>query len=873
MWSDLIHRVRAVLRRNKVEKEIEQEFQFHLQHQIEKHLKAGMTVQEASMRARVEFGGLDQVKERYRDALGTRWFEDFLRDCRHGVRLLLRTPLFTSVAILSLALGIGANSAIFSLIDRVMLRTLPVKEPERLVEVGAGGLSHPLFEELKGNLTSFTGLFGRNIRPLGSPEIILDGQLEPVTFELVSGSYFSVLGVNAALGQTFTEDADRGRGGNPVAVISYRYWQRRFASDPAVIGRTFRRLNTVFTIIGVTPREFYGAVAGQEPDITVPLTMDAEVRGGQSCLGQFGCWWIAVMGRLKPDRTAEQARAELVAIRGPNISDGKVWLSQLWTVEPASNGFGTLRRRFRDPLTILMGTVALVLLLACANLANLLLARSAVRRREIAVRLAIGARRGRVIRQLLAESLLLALAGGTLGVVLAYGMADRLVVMMSNGGRRLLLDATPDTRILLFAAATSLAACFLFGLAPALQATNRQSFLPALAEIRANRWRMGKGLIVVQMAISFLLLFGAGLFGRTLFNIYSVDTGFDSRGVVLFSTNTATLGYDNERVQAIHGRIISELRALPGIEAATVSKYPPVITGSWRQQLLIDGNPVKGVPNLNSVAADFFKTYRTKIVSGREFDEGDTAMSKRVAVVNEAFAHEYLQDRPPIGRRLSLTVERNSSYEVVGMVKDVKAQSLRNQSPSAVYFLEAQVPPGDSHTFALRTTVGTAGLAPAINAALTRVDGSLRMQDLRTLDEHIARSLLQERMLATLGVAFAGLALLIGAVGIYGVMAYQVARRQREIGIRMALGANASSMVRMILLETVRLTLFGCAIGAAGGFALSRIAEGIVFEIRPNDPVTFGAAITMLLLTALAAAYVPGRIAAHTKPIEALRAD
>jgi predicted permease len=451
-------------------------------------------------------------------------------------------------------------------------------------------------------------------------------------------------------------------------------------------------------------------------------------------------------------------------------------------------------------------------------------------------------------------------------------MAERLVTMMSNGGRSLLLDAVPDARVLLFAAAISLAACLLFGMAPALLAS-RQSFIPALAEIRASRWRMGKVLIVVQMAISVLLLIGGGLFGRTLINIYSVDLGLNTRGVVLFSTNSATLGYGTERVQAIHERLQAELRTLPGVEAATLSKYPPVNAGSWRQSLLIDGSPIEGAPNLNSVAADFFKTYGTQLVLGREFDQGDTAISKRVVVVNQAFAHQFLHDRSPIGQRLALTIERDSPYEIVGMVKNVKAESMRGESPPAVYFLAAQVPPGDSHTFALKTAVGMAGLTPAINAAFARVDGSLRVQDLRTMDEHIARSLLQERMLAVLGAAFGGLALLIGAVGIYGVMSYQVARRQREMGIRIALGADEASLVRMILLQTTRLTLLGCAIGALGGLALTSVAQGILFQITPNDPVTFAAAIGALLLMASAAAYVPSRIAARRNPVETLRAD
>jgi predicted permease len=860
--------------RTRVERDLDREIDYHIDRQVQDLMARGVDPAEAARRARLAFGGREQIKEAARDVRGTRWLEDFFRDCRYGLRLLLRTPAFTAVAVISLALGIGANTAIFSLMDRLMFRAMPVREPDRLVEVGPGGLSHPLYEELRERLTTVEGLIGRSARTLDGLEIGIGGGTELATFDLVTGSYFRLLGVNAVAGRTFSDDVDRVPGAAPVAVISDRFWKRRFASDPAVIGTTFRRLDTVFTIIGVTPPGFTGTVAGQDPDITVPLTMDAEVRGAPSCVGQYGCWWIVVMARLKPSFTPEQLLAELVAIRGWQISDAKVSLGpgSIWRVEDGGNGFGPLRRRYREPLWILMGMVGLVLLLACGNLANLVLARSAVRQPELMLRLAIGAGRGRIVRQLVTEGLMLALAGGLLGIGVAYSMSEWLVATMSGGGRRLLLSAAPDLRVLLFAVAASVIAALLFSIGPALYAS-RQRLAPAIADRRASRMRIGRGLIVGQVAVSVLLLVGSGLFGRTLANIYSVDAGFDARDVLLLSTNASTLGYADERVQDLQAAVVSELRALPGIRFATLAKSVPATAGSWRQPLMLDGTRLEASPYLNTVGADFFSAFGIPVVLGREFTARDTARSRAVAVVNEAFARAALGDRHAIGRRIAFMAELNRQYEVVGVVKDVKGQSLKGESPPFVYFAATQVPPGDAHTFAVRTELEPAALAPAIRESLARVDPGLRPRDLRSMNDEVARSLVRERILAALAGFFAGLAMLLCAIGIYGVLAYQVSTRRREIGIRMALGADAEGVARGIVGQAARLTLAGCAIGAAGSLVLTRVVEGFLFEVRRNDPVTLIATIGSLTFVALASAWLPGRSAARTNPVETLRAQ
>jgi predicted permease len=860
--------------------DLDAELRDHLEQEIESGIRAGLSPDEARRSAQRLFGPVALVKEECREARGTRWLQDFLQDGRYGLRVLRKSPVFTAVAILSLALGIGAGTAIFSLMDRVMFRMLPVREPRQLVQIsrfhppyeGPSHVSYPLFQEFGKDLTSLQGLLAHH--DIGVRDITIGGNTEPVHIELVSGSYYPLLGVRAAIGRVFGEEVDHAPGANPVAVISHRYWERRFASDPAVIGKSFRRLDTVFTIVGVTPTEFFGTLVGQEPDITIPLTMDAQVRGGKSWLNEPDYNWLSLLGRLKPGVGMNQATAEVKrlfasivaadAVHADSDRDRRARLTEYVELQPGGNGFDDLRRQFAQPLVILMGTVALVLLLACANLANLLLGKAAARQREIAVRLAMGAGRGRVIRQLLTEGLLLALAGGTLGVLLAYVLDEALVSMMSNGGPRMLLDVRPDARVLLFAVALSFTACVLFSLVPAVQAVRP----PA----RATRWRLGKGLIVTQLAVSVLLLIVAGLFGRTLMNIYALDPGFDRHDVVLFSTNARRLGYSREKIQEIQTRVPRELAALPWVQSASMSMFPPISGGGWDGTFLLPGGD--GVAHINSVAADFFKTFNTPVLLGREFNQRDTADSPRVVVVNEAFARAHFVDRSPIGRWVAIRSEPNTHYEIVGVVKDAKYESLRHDFPPTVYMMAEQVPPGpDSYTFAVRTRMGTASAGRAIAETLARVDKALRPTDVVSLEEHVASSLLRERMMATLAGFFGLQAVVLSAVGIYGVMIFQVARRRREIGIRMAMGADARTVVGMVVGQTAQLTLLGGLIGAAAGLIVTRGAQGILYGVRPNDPLTFMGAVGVLLSIAIAAAYLPGLSAARTNPVDTLRVE
>ncbi len=859
---------------------MEDELRFHLEMAEQEALRRGAPPGELARQARLRAGGVTQAAEAVREQRSIGWLGDFLRDSRHGARLLAKSPLFTTAAILSLALGIGANTAIFSLIDAVMLRMMPVHEPERLVQFvkyretdRRGSFSYPLYRRFRSELHSFDGLLARF--PVGRREASFGVEPEIVNAELVSGNYYSVLGVSAIAGRTFDEDADRNP--SPVAVISYAFWKRRFGMDPGVVGRAFRLNRTVFTIVGVTPPEFFGVAVGESPDVAFPLTMDGEVRGSQSMLHCVGCGWLQVIGRLRAGQSLTGAQAEVSTLfsgivqaqaqREENGLYRQEALSQRMRLEPAGNGLDTLRVRFSEPLRILMGIVALVLLIACANLANLLLGRAAARRREIGVRMAIGAGRGRVIRQLLAEGLLLAVAGGVMSLLLACWSANALVTVMSNGGARIALNIRPDLRVLSFAAAISIGACLLFSLAPAIQAS-RVGIQPVLAEARGARWRLGRGLIAAQVAISLVLLIGAGLFGRTLLRLYSLETGFDRSNVLLFSVNS---DHASLRGSELRARILQDLRSIPGIASASYG-MSPIGPSGWDGSITVEGYTFG--PNeddrvlLNAVEPDYFKTLRTPVVLGREFGPRDTGSGPKVAVVNEAFARRYFRDRSPLGKWVNMTGETDRR-EIVGVVKDVRLPSIRQQVQPAMYIALAQRGDPGWGGYIVRGTVNRA----MVDGALKRIDPKLRSDDVSTLEEHLSRGILKERVMGTLSGLFGALSLLLVSVGIYGVMAFQVARRQKEIGIRMALGARPHQVIGMVLVETAAPVAIGVITGVAGALALTRVAEKMLFGVKPTDPLTFAAAGTLLVTLALTAAYLPSRAAGRLSPVETLRCE
>lgn len=865
-------RLMGSLRMTRPDRDVEDELRFHLEMEREAAIRHGASREEAARQARWRAGHVPEALEQVRDQRGLGWLEDLVADCRYGIRLLGRSPVFTLVAVLSLALGIGANTAIFSLIDTIMLRSMPVAEPDRLVEFmkyfsrGRGAISHPLFEQLRTQSRSFMAMFAHS--SVDVRNISFGDVEEPVRTALASAGYYSTLGVPAVLGRTFGPQDERA----PVAVVSYAWWQRRFGGDPNAIGKVFRLNGTGFAIIGITPKGFVGPIVGNPPEVTFPLKMDAEVRGQESVIHQPGYNWLSVMARLRPGVSREQAQAEVSGLfrRGLELEAGKVELrnrkdilEQRMELRPAGSGFVGLSENYAEPLMVLMGVVAIVLLLACSNLANLLLARAMARRREISVRLAIGAGKGRIIRQLMAESLMLAVIGGASGIALALWLSNGLIRMMSAGGLTMLFEIKPDLRVLGFTAAASVLTCLLFGLIPAWQAA-RVQVNSTLKEGRLGdraRWR--RGLIVVQVALSLLLVIGAGLFARTLANLYSIEPGFDRRGVLMFEVDLRKAGYKGDQMKAVQAQIVERLGALPGVESASLASVPPVSGGGWDGSISVEGYTPKpderAQAHFNGITPRHFRTLRTPMLLGREFTERDSATAPKVVIVNETFVKRYFGGTAPLGKQVN-------KAEIVGVVKDMKYRTLRQQIPPTAYWPAAQLAFASGHNYFVRGP-----LATPVAAAVRQVDNNLRAEKVRTLEEHVDNTILRERLLALLAGFFGVLALILSCVGIYGVTAFQVTRRTNEIGIRMALGAGGSHVAWMVLREIVGLLLLGFVIGIPAAWLLTGLAADLLFGLKPADAATYISAAILLGAVALSAGAIPAWRATRVDPVTALR--
>jgi predicted permease len=826
------------------------------------------------------------------------------QDLRYGVKMLLKAKGFTSVAVLSLALGIGANTALFSLIDAVLLKMLPVKKPSELVLFnwlsGPSGMARSIdgttsddpatgmrtstsfsylsFERLRDHNETLSDVFA--FASLQQLNVNIDGNAEIAGGQLVTGGYHSGLGVRAALGRMITLDDDRANS-SPVAVIAHSYWRRRFALDPKVVGKSISVNNVPFVIIGVTPPEFFGALqVGQAPSLSVPMAMEPRLRPGiQSNLNEGWTWWLQIMGRLKQGVTAEQARANLEGVFQQSALEGSQAAQAqrqaqnqgardvpLLRVESGAQGLTELRRSYSQPLAILMGIVGLVLLLACANVANLLLARAATRQKEIAVRLAVGACRSRLMRQLLTESILLALLGGALGLLLAYWGKDTLLALRPWGGDEMVLDLKIDLRVLGFTLAVSMLTGVLFGLAPAVQAT-RVDLTPALKDSVRNltgssRSLLGRGLIVLQVAISLVLLIGAGLFLRTLRNLQNVDAGFSRENLLLFRVDPRLSGYRGKgpEIVSLYERMIEKIEAVPGVRSATISRHP-LLSGSARtDSISVQGHIQQpGEDNLvyvNLVAANFFDTMQVPILLGRGLSTRDDQRAPRVAVINQTMARQYFGDENPVGRRFGFGAENSNQIEIVGVVRDAKYSSLRKDTPPTAYTPYLQDIPGQVN-FAVRTAGDVQALIPSIREALRHVDTNLPLFDVKTQIQQSDQSMAQERLFATLSSFFGVLALLLACLGLYGVMSYGVARRTNEIGIRIALGATAPRVMQMVMRETMLVVLIGVVIGLSAALASTRLIASMLFGLASTDPVTISFAVVLMITVAALAATCP----------------
>ena len=828
-----------------------------------------------------------------------RWEDAMIQDLRFGVRMLLKNKGFTTVAILSLALGIGANTAIFQLIDAVRLRTLPVKAPHELFELrmanmdGARGgiwrepsVTFPIWEQIRDRQQAFSGIFA-----WGTDQVNLapGGEVRRARMLYVSGDFFNTLGVSPARGRVFTTTDDQRGCAAPGIILSNEFWQREYGADPNIVGRPLRISDHSFEIVGVTPANFFGMEVGRSFDLSLPICAAPLVRGNDRMFSGT-MWWLAVNGRLKPGWTRDQAIAHLQTISSdlfaaalpadyPPASVEKYLAAKLITV-PAGTGISQLREKYEPSLWLLLAIAGLVLLIACTNLANLLLARASAREREIAVRQALGASRGRLIRQLLVESLLLSAVGAVLGTALAQALSRLLIAFLSTSADPVFLDLAPDWRVLAFIAALAVATCLLFGLAPAIRVTRRQprAMMGSGRVISAGRDRLTfrRALTVVQVALSLVLVAGAVLFARSLANILTVDMGFRDENVLTATAMFQQLKLPPERVQPFKDELLERVRAIPGVESAALTHIVPL--RDWGGgKTWIDGAPREpSGTSLSRIGPEYFKTLQIPLINGRDFDARDRVGSPLVAIVNQAFARKFLKGENPVGRRLWIEAAPGSPdtlYEIVGLVGDTKYEDLREDFPPIVYYAAAQDEgSGAGAQFLIRSRVSQGETVAAVKRVLNEINPAITV-NFEGLKPMIDSTILRERLIATLSGFFGLLALLLACIGVYGILSYGVASRTTELGIRMALGAQRTDVFWLILREALWLVIIGVVVGLPLIFAVTRLAATLLFDLSPTDPVSLAAAALLMFVVAMLAGYLPSRRATRVDPIVALRCE
>lgn len=820
------------------------------------------------------------------------------RDLRFALRQMRHTPIVSLVALLSLALGIGANVAIFSLINALILKTLPVHEPDRLTLLGyenprglESSFTNPQWEYLRDHQDAFT-----SAAAIGFARFNLNasGETRLATGLYVSGRFFDTVGVTPMIGRALTPDDDRRGGGSagPVTVISYGFWQREFGGDPLVLGRALSLDGHPFTIVGVTPPEFFGIRVGLTADVTIPLGDEPILRGANSALDRRTAWWLTVIGRLAPGQTAAQAQLRLRALQ-PQLreatmpqdwrqQDKNEYIKEPLGTQPAATGISFLRDRYSQPLYVLLGIVGLVLTIACANMANLLLAQSIARRKELAVRLSLGASRGQLVRQLLVESIMLSLLGAGAGLLLARWGSRALVVLLSTRTSPLSLDLAMDWRVFAFTAGVGVLTGLLFGVAPALRGT---SLTPAEA-LRdhsrgivsgGGRPNLGHALVALQVALSFVLVFGSILFVRTLVGLTTQPVGFDSSRVLLANVDLRRTGVDEAGRLPIYDRIRQAVSIAPGVEAAAFAFTTPVSGSSWNQRITVpgyEGSERDRTVLINAVSPDYFKALGTPLLAGRDISRVDIASAPAVVVVNQELARKFFGGQNPIGHRL--TLERagrshvNLALEVVGLVANAKYRNLREPVQATMYLAMAQQDADTSERLAIKTAGAPMLARETVLAAIGSVNKSIDVE-IKTFDEELGANVLQERLIASLSAFFGGLALLLAALGLYGVMSYSVTRRTNEIGIRVALGAEPGRVLRLVLRHVAAITGLGLLAGVAASVGLGRFVNSLLFNLATNDATMIAVTAATLAAAAAIAGYLPARRAARIDPTVALR--
>ena len=885
--------LRRLVGRGRVERQLDAELQDHLDRLVAEHVAAGLGEADARRRARLAFGGMDQVKEACRDVRGTRWVEDIAQDLRYGVRLLRQSPAFTLVAVASLALGIGANSAIFALVNGVLLESLPVREPQRLVLLDDGSWTNPIWEQVRARQHEIAdgALAWSNERF----DLSSGGTTELVEGLYTSGGFFDVLGVPAVIGRTFGPADDQRSGGpsGPVAVISYAFWHRRFGGDAGVIGRTLTLDRVPFTIVGVTPPSFLGPAAGRSFDVAVPLGTQAIVRGRASALDARSTWTLEIMARLKPGQTVEDATRALRAVQ-PQIREATMpqdwparvqqqFLERGMTFVPGGAGPGGFRTQYERPLWIIMTVVVLVLLIACANIANLLLARAAGRQHELTLRLALGASRFRIARQLMVESLLLAGVGAVLGLAFAQWGSQLIVRQLSTPRSTVALDLSLDWRVVGFTLLVAVATALLFGIAPAWRIGGVDPHHALKEQGRTfagdGRRTFGAPLLVVQVAFTLVLIVAAGLFMRTFGKLATLHIGLDRDSVLVVDVDTSRSASAPEARLALFERIREAAANVPGVESAGLSLITPVSGAGWNGPIELTGrpdvSPRERMTFYNSATPGWFDTYGTKLRAGRDFTSSDTSSAPEVVIANEAFVDKYVKG-DPIGQAVRFEQGPRSirQAEIVGIVENAAYRSVRDPVPP-VLFLPLPQAHREGSPGRLSLSLRAAGGSPvmltrSVADAIARIDRDVSLT-FRPLAAFVDGALVRERLLAMLSGFFGGLALLLAGIGLYGMTAYAVSRRRAEIGIRMALGAHSSRVVAMVLKGIAVPIGLGLGAGAGLSFWAARYVRTLLYGLDARDPLTFVAAAVFLACVSLLAAWIPASRAARIDPARVLR--
>ena len=898
-------RLHSLLRRRTLETEFDSEVEAHIALLADRFQRQGMTPQEAHYAAQRQFGGITQMKEELRDRRGFPFIETLLQDTRYIFRQLRKSPVFTASAVLTLALGIGANTAIFSLVDQLILRLLPIRDPQQVVElVGKGNyyggnsgynvLSYPMYEDIRDQNRVFSRMMCRRSENF---TIGISGQTQVVRGELVSGNYFGMLGIRALLGRVFTANDDLRAGEGSVVVLSHAYWATKFGGSRNILGKTIRVNNYPMTIVGVSQPGFDGMEPGLPGEIFVPVTMSLRLFSRQylSHLYDRRKRSVNVYGRLKSGVTEVEAKAALQplfhqilnrevrepAFRHASTYDKQQFLRMWLDVIPGSQGNTTLRRQFEKPLWILMGIVGLVLLIACTNLAGLLIARSVTRQREIAVRLALGSSRFRMVQQLVTESLLLSVGGGIVGIGIAVLLVKGIFSFLPANIGGYDLSSAVDWRLITFSFLLSLFTGLAFGLLPALQ-----SVRPNIAETLKDQSTSVSGataqvsfrklLVAAQVSLSLLLLIGASLFIRSLSKLQSLNPGFQTSNLLQFQLAPASLNYTDAQGRAVFRRIEQRLSEIPGVHAAGTAVVALLSDDDWENGITVAGYSAKPGENMfpyfNAVSPGYFPALRIHVLAGRNFRDSDTVHSAKVAIVSQSFASHYFGSNPAVGQRIGLGTDPGAptDIEIVGVVNNTKYESLQEQSPREIFVPAAQAYAGNA-TIYVRTEQNPESAVQSIRQIIHEIDPKLPITNRRTLDQQLNESLVTERMIATLSTGFSILATLLAVIGLYGVMSYTVTRRAREIAIRMALGALKGNVIWLVMREVLLLVGVGIVVAIPLALALAHLVQAELYGLQPTDPFSIACATLLLATVALLAGYIPARRAAAHDPIRVLR--